>query len=363
MKNIVYISSICWNYSWHRQQEMVSFFADKGYRILFVQPCRKNKPFDHFTKQVSERIWITQSIGLPFERCFWSVNKINGWLSCRHINRVLQELHFHNYILWIDRVHGLDIQRMCSNRYVIYDLVDDLFAFGKMKNKMLLLGLENRVLKRANLLLSSSKTLMERKIQQSRRSGESIFIPNGVDTSRFSTINRKKSDDFTIGFIGTISKRALNYELINRIAEDRPNWHIEFVGPGLEDDKERLKKMGVSVFDMVSSDEIPLVLSRFDVGIIPYNTNQRDMDYVFPRKALEYLAAGLPVVSTDLTELRSLYPYIHTAKNDADFIREIEKTKEEQIDGQERKSFSLNYDWNILLNDLQEKISSVFHEV
>jgi glycosyltransferase involved in cell wall biosynthesis len=65
-------------------------------------------------------------------------------------------------------------------------------------------------------------------------------------------------------------------------------------GPGLS----RLAALpNVRVEPAVAHDEVPRVLSGFDVGLIPFRLTALTAA-VNPNKLYEYLAAGLPVVST-----------------------------------------------------------------
>lgn len=353
---IVYISNIPWNYSWHRQQEMASFLAKKGYIIIFVEPCSKKRPFSHSLTKVGEDIYILHPCGLPLERCLRLTSWINGLYLNQYLDISLSRMDIDDYILWIDRVHGIDFKHLCNNKYVVYDLIDELTAFGRWKNKKMLIKLENTVLMRANLLMSSSSLLLKRKMEQSGRKDGGIFIPNGVEISRFANVVKKKNSYKTIGFIGTISKRALNFKMIEKIAKEKPQWKLMFVGPGEAEDKEKLCEMGITVLNQVSGDEVPNVMSMFDVGIIPYNIDNRDMDYVFPRKACEYLAAGIPVVSTMLPEIKAMEPFVYIAETSNDFIKGIESAFNEGITPEDRRNFASKFDWNNLMTMLLNKL-------
>lgn len=185
-KDIIYVSSIPWDFSWHRQQEMMMYMSEHGFKILFVEPCDKKHPFQRFFKQECENVWRLRPCGFPYERCSRLINIINGKMARTEIEKAARQLKFEKPILWLDRVHGFDFEYFQKNSFVVYDLVDEILAFGRVRNDRMLLELENQVLKRADILLSSSQTLMERKIKQSGREGKSLFLPNGVDCSRFS---------------------------------------------------------------------------------------------------------------------------------------------------------------------------------
>lgn len=355
-KEIIYISSISWDFSWHRQQEMMMYMSEHGFKILFVEPCDKKHPFQRFFKQECENVWRLRPCGFPYERCSRLINIINGKMARTEIEEAARQLKFEKPILWLDRVHGFDFEYFQKNSFVVYDLVDEILAFGRVRNDRMLLELENQVLKRADILLSSSQTLMERKIKQSGREGKSLFLPNGVDCSRFSIETGKVTQQNpTIGFIGHISKRSINYNLVQSVAAARPDWTLLFVGPGTEEDKNALEEgyPNIVIQDPVSGTEVPRVIREFDIGMIPYNTDKEDMDYVFPRKACEYLAAGKPVISTPLKEVECLKPYVQVATDAEGFIRKAEEvTDENEFATEARRTFAQKYDWDFLMKGL-----------
>lgn len=354
-RDILFISSIRWDFSWHRQQELMTMMAAKGYRILFVQPCIKKHPFHTALQQVHDQIWVLEMPGLPYERVLGTVHWINARISRFMILKTLHTLGFSSPIVWLDRVHGFDYPYFSKNHFVIYDLVDEILSFGRVRNEKLLLHLENRVLQTADLVLSSSETLRKRKVSQSQRTGKTLFLPNGVDTERFQQHAQRKTpsvpDSPRIGFVGHISTWRLDYQLIHQMAALRPHWQFVFIGPGTHQEKEALQRNNIQVLDAMPADEIPAVISSFDVGIIPYLTKGK-VDYVFPRKACEYLASGLGVVSTPLPECDVLQPYVQEAETPEAFIQAIENHLKQTNLQQERMLFAQRFDWRILLECL-----------
>ena len=361
-KEIIYISSISWDFSWHRQQEMMMYMSEQGFKILFVEPCDKKHPFQRFFKQECENVWRLRPCGFPYERCSRLINIINGKMARTEIEEAARQLKFEKPIFWLDRVHGFDFEYFQKNSFVVYDLVDEILAFGRVRNNRMLLELENQVLKRADVLLSSSQTLMNRKITQSGRTGKSQFLPNGVDCSRFSIETGKVTQQNpTIGFIGHISKRSINYNLVQSVAATRPDWTLLFVGPGTEEDKNALKEgyPNIVIQDPVSGAEVPRVIREFDIGMIPYNTEKADMDYVFPRKACEYLASGKPVISTRLREIAVLEPYVSIADDADSFVDQIERILRTNVTAEQRRKFCGQFDWNCLMKNMIDSTFTV----
>jgi glycosyltransferase involved in cell wall biosynthesis len=99
----------------------------------------------------------------------------------------------------------------------------------------------------------------------------------------------------------------LDLGLIAGLAHLRPDWSIVLVGPrGLGDPGTDLSPIeGVANIHLLgprAHEELPAVLRGAAAGIIPYALNPLTGS-VFPMKVYEYLAAGLPVVSTPLPAL------------------------------------------------------------
>src|SRR5206468_2861785 len=74
---------------------------------------------------------------------------------------------------------------------------------------------------------------------------------------------------------------------------------------------------------------LPSYCKGFDVGIIPFRRNELTRK-ANPLKLREYLAAGLPVVSTDLPEVRKYGNVVRLASDPTAFVREIELSLRER---------------------------------
>ena len=92
-----------------------------------------------------------------------------------------------------------------------------------------------------------------------------------------------------------------------KLARDRPDWSLALVGPvGLGDPRPTSSELtalpNVHLLGPRAYAELPAVLRGADVALIPYALNELTAS-IFPMKVYEYLAAGLPVVSTPLPAL------------------------------------------------------------
>jgi len=151
-----------------------------------------------------------------------------------------------------------------------------------------------------------------------RSRGNVFVVPNAVDTSLFkrgesrSRKNRLGGSDFVIGFLGTVSVHQGFWELLQavRIVSSKVEGvKLLAVGGGLvEEAKEHSRRLGIGekvVFtgpERVPSSEIPDLINAMDVAVCPLQPSPIYQDYAQPLKLLEYMACGVPIVTTPLAE-------------------------------------------------------------
>jgi glycosyltransferase involved in cell wall biosynthesis len=215
-----------------------------------------------------------------------------------------------------------DYVRMFAGRLVVYYCVDD-FTHWPGVNGKLISTLENRLIENSDLIIVSSDELARVKDKPGK---EAVTIPHGVDFELFETAGgyreRNSATKPVIGFFGALSP-WLDYELLHQIAVHRKDWSLVFIGP-CDTDISRFSGLeNVFFAGKVPYAELPVHAARFDVGIIPFIVNDLTVS-VNPLKLLEYLACGLPVVTTDLPEVRKFAEYVSIASGPDEFIRAIE---------------------------------------
>ena len=109
-------------------------------------------------------------------------------------------------------------------------------------------------------------------------------------------------------FTGAVVATKLDLELLEGVARARPEWAIALVGP-VGAGRPAHGHLGAASACPTSTCSgarpyaaLPEVLRGADVALVPYAINELTRS-VFPMKVFEYLAAGLPVVTTPLPAL------------------------------------------------------------
>jgi teichuronic acid biosynthesis glycosyltransferase TuaH len=133
--------------------------------------------------------------------------------------------------------------------------------------------------------------------------------------------------------------------------------HLNFLFVGKVFDQQVLTCLvqykNVTFLPAVASESIPALQSKIDVGIIPYVLNSLTKA-IYPLKANEYLAMGLPVVMTPFASLGLADEVVYTATNSNDFKLCLNQAIQEKSEVLTNKRLELakNADWHERSNQL-----------
>src|SRR5690606_38065863 len=129
-----------------------------------------------------------------------------------------------------------------------------------------------------------------------------------------------------IGFYGVIDER-FNLDLIRVMAEDKPEWQFILISTVVKINQETLPtNKNIYYKGQKTYNELPSYLAGWDVALIPFLLNESTR-FISPTKTPEYLAAGIPVVSSAIRDVVKPYgvnQLVHIGNTPADFISAIE---------------------------------------
>lgn len=183
-----------------------------------------------------------------------------------------------------------------------------------------------QAVEQADMVLASSDKLFRMALSIN---SNTYLIPNGCDYKFFSQAADKNlpvPEDIKnvprpiIGFIGAVASWC-DLNLIEKVAEQFPYYSVVLVGPLYNiknvPQRENLYWLGKKPYGQLAS-----YVQEFSVGIIPFRKSPM-IESVNPIKMWEYLAAGLPVVTTDIPEAKKYPEIVMSCENENQFIENI----------------------------------------
>jgi glycosyltransferase involved in cell wall biosynthesis len=239
------------------------------------------------------------------------INALNVRLLRAQVGRAARAVGLERPLLWSYVPQAEWLVETLQPSAIVYHCVDDIAAQKGVQAAAFRIA-EARFAARADLVLASAPALAERM----RALNDRVFYtPNVADTERFATALQDGPTDPGLAalprprivFTGAVVATKLDLDLLEGVARARPGWSIALVGPvGAGDprtDVSVLKRLpNVHLLGWRPYAALPEVLRGADAALVPYAINELTRS-VFPMKVYEYLAAGLPVVTTPLPAL------------------------------------------------------------
>ena len=232
-------------------------------------------------------------------------------------------------VVWYYTPMALEFARGLRAAVTVYDCMDELSAFRGAPPALTVL--ESELFERADVVFTGGQSLYDAK--RSRHPNVHAF-PSAVDIAHFSLARERLPDPEDqasiarprLGYFGVIDER-MDLALVERLADERPNWQLVMLGPVVKIEAESLpQRPNIHYLGQRPYADLPRYLASWDVAIMPFAQNDSTR-FISPTKTLEYLAGGKPVVSTPVRDV--VRPYgerglVDVASPDA-FVRTVER--------------------------------------
>jgi uncharacterized SAM-binding protein YcdF (DUF218 family)/glycosyltransferase involved in cell wall biosynthesis len=323
-RDVLCISSIDWDFIWQGHQEIMSTLAAEGHRVLFVENTGVRAPRLSDLPRLRQRFrnWARGTAGfreerpnlfvyspivlpLPYSRI---AKWINRTLLVHSIRRWMRAVGFARPVVWTFLPTPLahELVDHFDPALTIYYCIDDLASSSPEARRVA--ASEAAMFARADLVFVTSEKLRAR---AARYSSRVHFFPFGVRFESFDEArrgDRQTPEDIKAlrrpiaGYVGGLHQ-WIDQALVEEVARRLPDVTFAFVGPR-QCDLSRLERCpNVVLLGGKPHAMLPHYIREFDVGIVPY-TLANYTSNVYPTKLNEYLAMGIPVVATDLIEIR-----------------------------------------------------------
>jgi glycosyltransferase involved in cell wall biosynthesis len=244
---------------------------------------------------------VIEPKALPWHNVRW-VHAMNTTFLVRDIRRALARLPGRGRpILVTGTPAATGVVGSIGEQASIYFCMDN-YAELPGVSRALIEPLEQRLLAKVGAVVGTAAEIAKSKVPAS---GRVFHLPQGVNFDHFATRQPMPSELAglprpLIGYAGGISE-YVSFDVIRAVAASHPSGSVVLVGPAAVDISS-LTLPNVHILGSRPYATLPAYVQAFDVGIIPYMITDctRSID---PLKLLEYMAAGIPVVSTPIPEV------------------------------------------------------------
>lgn len=321
---------------WTNKQHTAAHLAQAGWRVLYVESIGLRAPkLGSGTdwgrilrrlwrglrgpRRVAPRIWVYSPLVIPFRHDHPAVRAFNhgalawaiGGFMRRYAFRLPLVWTYHPYVLnLLDRLNARPTTRTGP---LVYHCVDDLSAIPGI-DAAAFNAEERRLLERADTVFTTNPTLHAKCAAHNANAHD---FPNVVDVNHFGRALDAGGlpDDLAaipeprMAYVGALSDFKVDFPMLGEVARSHPEWQFILIGeeregqhdPGLEamGQLPNVHRLGHRPYA-----RLPDYLRGVSVGLLPTRINDYTRS-MFPMKYFEYLAAGVPVVSTPLEFTRS----------------------------------------------------------
>ncbi len=320
---VVFDSRVGWNIPlFQRSQHMANELTDDGY-LYFYRTSEQFDPHIKTVEKLKDRLYLVNMANFALQNAMFDL---------------LKEYKGHKFLSLYSTDVYLDEQyikeKYTDNGFkIIYEYIDELsdeisghlpdFVYDRHKNII-----EDK----SNIAVGSADKLIE-EIEEIRGKENVAMITNGVQYDhwqyRSDEVPEKLKDIVSkgnpiIGYFGALAK-WFDYELLKKVAKERPNYEIVLIG-FLYDNSFKDSKIdeleNVHYLGIVDYKELNKYSQYFTISTIPFLLNDIT-ESTSPVKLFEYMAMGHPIVTTDMRECRK-YKSVLIGKSHENFIEKLD---------------------------------------
>ena len=323
--DLVVLSHLRWTWVWQRPQHLVSRMSrlrtESGSRTWFVEepvsgdvdrPKLRTADCDGVT-----RVWLVVPT-LPGQPEFLGFDDPAATGYGDLVARLLADQGRPSAPdVWLYTPMAFDLAQSLQGGRLVYDVMDDLSAFQGASAGMSLR--QRRAVTEADVVFTGGRSLHQAILAQRHR--DVHLFPSGVDQRHYASSRalRQTHVNPVAGYVGVIDER-IDLQLLAELAYRLPDWTVRVVGPVAKIDPGMLPRaQNIDYLGFTPYEQLPVVMAGFDVALMPFALNEATRS-ISPTKTLEYLAAGLPVVSTRVPDVVADYgTVVQLAGNPAEF--------------------------------------------
>lgn len=289
------------------------------------------------------------------------IRDLNRALLRFQVKRTMRKLGFQKPINFVFNPAAAVIAGALGEDQVIYYCVDEYTAFSGVSSTSLA-ELEEHLMRQSDLVIVSADRLYQSKAKFNPRT---VLVRHGVDFTHF----RKAVEPETIvpdeianlprpviGFFGLIAD-WVDLELMAHVAQQFPHGSMVLLGKATTDTSVLEREPNVHLLGRKPYEMLPAYCKGFDVALMPFRINELTLN-ANPLKVREYLAAGLPVVSTAIPEVEVL-GQCRIGHDRESFLNEVREALLDPGPRVARSEAIRSESWEARVDEIREHLASL----
>ncbi len=261
--------------------------------------------------EVAPNIFVITPLAIPSYRSTWA-RKVNEVAIVATVKRAMRSLAFADPLLYTFVPASAWVAGRLGESHCVYHCVDEYSQFAGAGADIA--KLEAELIAKSDLVITCSSPLQASK---SKLNANCVMVRHGVEHSHFASALDPETEipadvrDLpkpVFGFYGLVAE-WVDLEAMARVAEHYPQGSLVIVGEHNNANVAGMARLralpNVHFLGRKPYAALPGYCKAFDVALLPFVKNELT-ENANPLKLREYLAAGLPVVSTDIPEARAI---------------------------------------------------------
>jgi glycosyltransferase involved in cell wall biosynthesis len=368
--DLLVLSEVRWGYFRTRKQFLLSRFPAR-WRVFFAQPPGSGSDEPWTPRREGNVTYFTVPFLKPGTKSA-AYNAIAATAPGRALIEAAAEWSLAHTlrrlgvdpepVVLVSNIYCPGLLSRLRKKLVAYDFNDSPFQFSATPGWAR--GYWPRTIRQAGAVFVVSEYYRRQLAREIRQ--PLILLGNGVEVGHFEPERPLPADLAAlprprIGYVGLLS-HFLDFDLLEAVRRNRRGGTVVLLGPPSPATAAQVadfaRREGVAVLGPRPYAEVPAYMQGLDVGLIPFRASDPFVQGINPNKVYQYLAAGLPVVTTPVLDLQESPPDLLFATTAEDLTRALATALDGPADRARRRSLARPHDWDALAARMVSEIES-----